>query len=91
MTAADLTAFLRVFLNKGEPLLTAESFELMSRPAAEMGEGWSYGYGLFVGTRDGRRVFGHGGSMPGFGPRCTPTWKRGSASPSSSTARTWAT
>ena len=67
MTAEDLASFLRVFLNQGEPLLSAESFELMSRPAAEIGDGWSYGYGLFVGRREGRRFVGHGGSMPGFG------------------------
>ena len=67
MTAEDLAAFLRAFLNEGKPLLSAESFELMSRPAVEIGDGWWYGYGLFVGTREGRNVFGHGGSMPGFG------------------------
>jgi CubicO group peptidase (beta-lactamase class C family) len=66
-TAEDLAAFLRVLLNEGEPLLSAESFELMSRPAVEIGDGWSCGLGLWVGTRDGRSVLGHGGSMPGFG------------------------
>jgi D-alanyl-D-alanine carboxypeptidase len=66
-TAEDLAAFMRVVLNGGEPLLAAESFELMSRPAVEMGDGWSYGYGLIVGTQDGRSLVGHGGSMPGFG------------------------
>ncbi len=66
-TAEDLATFMRVFLNGGEPLLAAESFELMSRPAAEMEDGWSYGYGLIVGTQDGRSLVGHGGSMPGFG------------------------
>jgi D-alanyl-D-alanine carboxypeptidase len=64
--AEDLAVFLRVFLNGGKRLLSSESFELMSRPVAEIGDGWSYGYGLYVGTKDGRNLFGHGGSMPGF-------------------------
>jgi CubicO group peptidase (beta-lactamase class C family) len=65
-TAEDLAAFLRVFLNEGEPLLSAESFGLMGRPVTARNNDWSYGYGLMVGKQDGRSLVGHGGSMPGF-------------------------
>jgi D-alanyl-D-alanine carboxypeptidase len=66
MTAEDLAAFLRVLLDKGDPLVAAESFELMASPVIECGDGWSYGYGLMVGVQEGRGLIGHGGSMPGF-------------------------
>jgi CubicO group peptidase (beta-lactamase class C family) len=59
-TARDLAAFARVLLNEG-------ALSLMAQPRIESGDGWSYGYGLEVTAEPGRRLFRHGGSMPGFG------------------------
>jgi CubicO group peptidase (beta-lactamase class C family) len=59
-TAGDLATFGRFLLKEG-----ADS--LMARPRIDSGDGWSYGYGLEVRTEGGRRLFRHGGSMPGFG------------------------
>jgi CubicO group peptidase (beta-lactamase class C family) len=59
-TAGDLAAFARRLLEEGPD-------SLMARPRIDSGEGWSYGYGLEVRTDQGRRLFRHGGSMPGFG------------------------
>ena len=39
----------------------------MATPAIEADDGWSYGLGLELRTRDGRQEIRHGGSMPGFG------------------------
>ena len=66
-TMADLAAFLRSLLNRGRGLLSPESFELMATPSIEADDGWSYGLGLELRTRDGRQEIRHGGSMPGFG------------------------
>lgn len=63
----DLAGFLRALLNRGEGLLAAGSFELMTTPAVEADDGWWCGYGLELRERDGRREIRHGGSMPGFG------------------------
>lgn len=72
-TVADLArwgAFLAGSADPGaEPVLTMRSREEMRRPihVAE-GPEWSWGYGLgvtVVRTR-GRRLVGHGGTMPGF-------------------------
>jgi CubicO group peptidase (beta-lactamase class C family) len=59
-SAGDLAAFARF-------LLAGEAERLTSGLLAESGDGWSYGYGLEVKTEGGRRLFRHGGSMPGFG------------------------
>jgi CubicO group peptidase (beta-lactamase class C family) len=59
-TAGDLAAFARRLLEEGPD-------SLMAGPRIASGEGWSYGYGLEARTEQGRRLFRHGGSMPGFG------------------------
>ena len=66
-TMEDLATFLRVLLNGGRGLLSAESFALMTTPAIEADDGWWYGCGLELREREGRREIRHGGSMPGFG------------------------
>jgi len=59
-SAGDLAAFARF-------LLAGEAERLTSGLLAESGDGWSYGYGLEAKMEEGRRLFRHGGSMPGFG------------------------
>jgi CubicO group peptidase (beta-lactamase class C family) len=59
-TAGDLASFVRFLLEEG-------AHSLMAQPRIDSGDGWSYGYGLEVRTEGGRRLFRHGGSMPGFG------------------------
>jgi CubicO group peptidase (beta-lactamase class C family) len=58
-TADDLAAFAR-------SLLTGEAKRLTSGRLLDCGDGWRYGYGLESKVEDGRRLFRHGGSMPGF-------------------------
>ncbi len=71
-TAADLTAWLRMLLNRGSGpsgrILSEESFELLIRPVIEMepGAGGWYGYGLVSHELDGLRLLGHGGGMVGY-------------------------
>jgi D-alanyl-D-alanine carboxypeptidase len=66
-SAVDLAAFLRLLLNQGKGLLSAESFELMAHGAIEAEEeGWWYGYGLGTRSEDGRKLIRHGGSMVGY-------------------------
>jgi CubicO group peptidase (beta-lactamase class C family) len=59
-TAGDLAAFARLLLDEGPG-------SLMARPRIDSGDGWNYGFGLESRTEEGRRLFRHGGSMPGFG------------------------
>ncbi len=60
------------FLIDGDPaILSAESLQAMRIPrswADDPGQPWTtaYGLGLEVFNVDGRRRYGHGGSMPGF-------------------------
>ncbi|MDX6593635.1 MAG: hypothetical protein QOJ13_2831 [Gaiellales bacterium] len=61
--AADLATFLRALLRGGDPILTPESFELMTTPGIE---GSWYGCGLVVDTLDGHPLVGHDGDCPGF-------------------------
>jgi CubicO group peptidase (beta-lactamase class C family) len=62
-TAADLAVFLRALLRGGDPILTPESFELMTTPGLE---GSWYGCGLVVDSLDGHPLIGHDGDCPGF-------------------------
>ncbi|KJK55957.1 serine hydrolase domain-containing protein [Saccharothrix sp. ST-888] len=68
-TAADLCRW-AVFLAGGdEKVLSADSVAEMRRPASEpSGPDWvaSYGFGTQLRRQDGRVLFGHSGSMPGF-------------------------
>ncbi|KAF4406026.1 serine hydrolase domain-containing protein [Streptomyces lycii] len=68
-TAGDLARF-AVFLTRGdERVLRRESVEEMRVPAVPPGSGgWDAGYGLGVQLlrAEGRALFGHTGSLPGF-------------------------
>ncbi|MFE6777046.1 serine hydrolase domain-containing protein [Streptomyces sp. NPDC057702] len=68
-TAADLARFVTFLARGDDRVLSAATLAEMRRPAsAPEGAVWedSYGLGLQVIRRDGRELFGHSGSMPGF-------------------------
>ncbi len=68
-TAKDLSRWLRFIAGDTGTVLHPDTVEEMRAPAAvEDGAAWTTGYGLgFQTWRDnGRRLAGHGGSMPGF-------------------------
>jgi CubicO group peptidase (beta-lactamase class C family) len=68
-TATDLSRWLRFIAGDGGTVLHPDTIDEMRTPASvEDGPAWSTGYGLgFQTWRDlGRRLAGHGGSMPGF-------------------------
>src|SRR5919201_1298246 len=68
-TPEDMTAYLRMLMNGGRgrhgPILSEESFALLTQQAAERDDRW-YGYGVQTWESDGRRHVGHGGGMVGF-------------------------
>ncbi|CQR63089.1 serine hydrolase domain-containing protein [Streptomyces leeuwenhoekii] len=70
-TTGDLARF-AVFLAYGDDrVLTAETVREMRMPAApaeapDVVDGLSYGLGLQLQSRDGRLLFGHSGSLPGY-------------------------
>ncbi len=69
-TAKDMAKFMRMLLNRGQgpngPLLSQESFELLTHPHIAQDEDWSYGYGLNVFEHEGYAHIGHAGDMPGY-------------------------
>ena len=69
-TAADLAAYLRMFLNRGAApngrVLSEDGFARMTTPHTELGEGEPYGYGLDLSPKDGRQRLGHSGGMVGY-------------------------
>ncbi|MGB3441699.1 MAG: serine hydrolase domain-containing protein [Actinophytocola sp.] len=68
-TATDLSRWLRFIAGDSGTVLHPDTVDEMRAPAAvEDGAAWTTGYGLgFQTWRDGgRRLAGHGGSMPGF-------------------------
>jgi D-alanyl-D-alanine carboxypeptidase len=68
-TAADMSAYLRVLLNRGKGLLAEESFNKMVSPVIPTGDdihGEYYGYGLTIQEIDGCPAIGHGGGMVGY-------------------------
>ncbi|MEU4209860.1 serine hydrolase domain-containing protein [Streptomyces sp. NPDC026206] len=68
-TAADLCRFAAFLSNGDDRVLTAATLAEMRAPETEpQGPDWSgaYGLGLQLTRRDGRLLFGHTGSMPGF-------------------------
>lgn len=68
-TAEDMCRYLRVLMNAGTPLLTPESFALMSADHVPTGDdlhGEHYGYGLFTQQIDGHACIGHSGGMVGY-------------------------
>jgi CubicO group peptidase (beta-lactamase class C family) len=72
-TASDMTAYMRMLLNKGGgprgPLLSATSFDLLVqkviKPADSVHNEY-YGYGLDVREEDDHVLIGHTGGMVGF-------------------------
>ena len=71
-SASELAILLRMLLNRGAypggRLISAESFELMSTPHIDTGDGggFGYGYGLATETDPPSGTFGHSGGMVGF-------------------------
>ncbi|MEU2827255.1 serine hydrolase domain-containing protein [Streptomyces lavendulae] len=68
-TTGDLTRFAAFLLRGDERVLSAESVREMRAQAAPAAPGSSdggYALGLQVNVSDGRRLVGHGGSLPGF-------------------------
>jgi len=72
-TVRDLAVFLRALLNQGSGrgirLVRPATFARMVQrtvPAAELGVGEFYGYGVVLGSIEGDPVLWHSGGMPGF-------------------------
>ncbi|NJP99211.1 serine hydrolase domain-containing protein [Streptomyces zingiberis] len=68
-TAADLGRFAAFLMRGDERVLPAGVVAEMREPAAVPArDGWEagYGLGLLLLRRDGRVLFGHGGSLPGY-------------------------
>jgi CubicO group peptidase (beta-lactamase class C family) len=68
-TPADLCRFAAFLLGGDERVLAGPTLAEMRVPASPPGDdAWAggYGLGLQLFRRDGRVLFGHGGSMPGF-------------------------
>ena len=71
-TAGDMALFGRMLLAGGRgpagPILSPESYRLMTRPWIEGDESiWGQaGYGLYVFQRNGSTLVGHGGDTPGY-------------------------
>ncbi len=71
-TAADLVAYARMILNRGQGpggrILSPASFDLMARPVGDgaFGQDLSYGYGTIIQEVDGHTYLGHGGGAPGY-------------------------
>jgi CubicO group peptidase (beta-lactamase class C family) len=66
-TADDLSRFVAFLLDGDDRVLPWPTVEEMRRPAAPRSPGVNeYGLGLQITEHEGRSLFGHGGSMPGF-------------------------
>ncbi|HUP32615.1 MAG TPA: serine hydrolase domain-containing protein [Gaiellaceae bacterium] len=69
-TAADMCAFARLLMRRGEGpagrLLSEEAFAEMATRRGGIDETAGYGYGLILRELDGRRFVGHGGGMVGY-------------------------
>jgi CubicO group peptidase (beta-lactamase class C family) len=68
-TAADLCRFAEFLIAGDNRVVTAQTLAEMKTPASGPRDGtWESGYGLGIQLlrRDGRLLYGHGGSMPGF-------------------------
>ncbi len=74
-TAADLAAYLRMLINRGQGpdgrILSEDSFRLMTQrvirpPEEDGGHGAFYGYGLAIGQDDSHLLIGHDGGMVGY-------------------------
>jgi len=62
----DLAAYLRVLLNRGQGVLTDESFALLTQRAVRRNEDDYYGCGLEILGADGDTLLRHGGGCFGF-------------------------
>ena len=69
----DMAAYLRMLMNQGAgprgPVISPESFGLMTQPIIQPDDGYHgefYGYGLNSGEREGHRHIWHGGGMVGY-------------------------
>ncbi|MCX5377171.1 serine hydrolase [Streptomyces sp. NBC_00091] len=68
-TTNDLARFAQLLLRGDERVLSVESVREMRTSAAPPEPGFAelgYGLGLQLADQDGRRLTGHGGSLPGF-------------------------
>ena len=68
-TAGDLCRFAAFLLDGDDRVLAAETLAEMRTPASPPGDdAWAggYGFGLQLFRHDGRVLYGHSGSMPGF-------------------------
>jgi CubicO group peptidase (beta-lactamase class C family) len=66
-TADDLCRFAAFLLDGDDRVLPAATLEEMrTRAAPPSGSAGGYGFGIEIQEREGRTLFGHGGSMPGF-------------------------
>ncbi|MCC6705907.1 MAG: beta-lactamase family protein [Thermomicrobiales bacterium] len=69
VTPGDMARFTRALLNRGNGLISEESFALMNSPLAPPDPDdpdTTYGYGLWGFENDGRRYYGHDGDMLGY-------------------------
>ena len=64
-TLRDMERYLQLFLRRGEPLLSPDSFRRMTAAYVSYRPSVGYGYGLSVGQLAGYPVYGHGGSLTG--------------------------
>ncbi|MEA2521502.1 MAG: hypothetical protein QOI81_1148 [Actinomycetota bacterium] len=65
----DMTAYARLLVSGGqEPILSSDAFGVLTGPYVDDPEspGFAYGYGFWVGERDGVRSIWHSGGMVGF-------------------------
>ncbi|HEX9124564.1 MAG TPA: serine hydrolase domain-containing protein [Actinomycetota bacterium] len=69
-SVVDMTAYARMLLSGGVPVLQPSGFDVLTTPASEGGDPdapeFGYAYGLYVGLQDGRRRLFHTGGMIGF-------------------------
>ncbi|HEX3955256.1 MAG TPA: serine hydrolase domain-containing protein [Trebonia sp.] len=66
-TADDLCRFAAFLLDGDDRVLPAATLqEMRAHAAPSPGSAGGYGFGLQILEREGRALFGHGGSMPGF-------------------------
>ena len=67
--AADMCRYLRALLNRGEYLLTSESFNQLTQPLIPTGDGLhgeQYGLGLCIQQVDGHQIVSHSGGTVGY-------------------------
>ncbi|WP_162005448.1 serine hydrolase domain-containing protein [Dictyobacter vulcani] len=64
-TAADMAAYIRLYLNRGHGLIKEQTFEQMIQPITQ-GMFGHYGLGLSTSSRGGHTIVGHGGGGMGF-------------------------